>query len=526
MPLQSFAHSLSRTLFRLTSIAGYAALLASCGGGGGSSGGSPFDIGLPSAASLAQECAAPRPAGTIDPFTKAPYGDVQGSLATETAFLRSWIDETYLWYQDVRVLPATTLDATAYTTTLAYFKALKTPLVTATGKPKDQFHFTYDTPSWVALATSGNSFGYGFQIALINAKPTPANPNRIAIVAYLEPGATPASGSGIARGASILTVDGVDLAQGTDVATLNAGLFPSSPGTHTFVIRDANTAGSHSVTLTATTITETPVQSVMKLPAPNASVGYMLFNDHIATAESELVAAVNQLKSLGVTDLVLDLRYNGGGYLDIAAELAYMIAGPTNTNGKVFERLSFNNRNPFPASTTSFLSTSQGFSPALLPSGQALPHLDLNRVFVLTSGDTCSASEAIVNGLRGAGVTVHLIGATTCGKPYGFYPRDNCNTTYFAIQFQGVNNIGFGDYADGFIPTCAVADDFTRALGDPLENQLEVALAFRNNGGTCVPPTSSARLRGLGADQRFADAPAGAVLVRSPFRENRIYRPQ
>jgi hypothetical protein len=73
-------------------------------------------------------------------------------------------------------------------------------------------------------------------------------------------------------------------------------------------------------------------------------------------------------------------------------------------------------------------------------------------VFVLTSADTCSASESIVNGLRGAGVTVHLVGSTTCGKPYGFYPQDNCGTTYFAIQFQGVNFLGFGDYADGFTP--------------------------------------------------------------------------
>ena len=101
---------------------------------------------------------------------------------------------------------------------------------------------------------------------------------------------------------------------------------------------------------------------------------------------------------------------------------------------------------------TPFHSTAQGFS---LPDGQALPTLNLSRVYVLVGSGTCSASEAIVNGLRGVGVTVNLIGATTCGKPYGFYPTDNCDTTYFAIQFQGVNQLGQGDYADGFAPTCA-----------------------------------------------------------------------
>ena len=516
MTLSPIAPSLSRFALRLTAATAAAALLVSCGGGGGYSGGGA-PSGLPSSSSLAQYCFAPRPAGTLDPFTNRPYGDIQGSLANEKDFLRSWIDETYLWYLDVEALPAATLDASASATPLVYFDKLKTPLTTASGKPKDQFHFTYPTPAWVALATAGVSYGYGLGITLAPAKA----PNRNAIVAFLEPGATPASANALARGAAILTVDGVDVANGTDLATLNEGLFPTAAAGHTFTIRDFGLATTRNITMTAQAITETPVQFVKTLPAPNSSVGYMLFNDHIATSEAALVSAVNTLKAARITDLVLDVRYNGGGFLDIAAELAYMIAGPAATTGKVFEQLTFNNRNPFPASSTPFWTTGHfGTS-----NGTALPNLGLSRVFVLTTGDTCSASEAIINGLEGANITVHRIGGTTCGKPYGFYPRDNCNTTYFAIQFQGMNNKGFGDYADGFTPTCVVADDFSRALGDPLEDQLEVALAFRNNGGTCVPPTS-ARLRGLGTNRSVADAPTGPALARSPFRENRIYRAQ
>jgi carboxyl-terminal processing protease len=517
MPSPRFAHPLARSALHLAAVACAAALLASCGGGGGYGGSPGGGIGLPSSASLAEQCAAPRPAGTINPFTGFPYGDTQGSLDTEKAFLRSWIDETYLWYQDVRALPAATLDATAYATPQDYFDALKTPLMTATGHPKDKFHFFMDTPTWVAEALSGQAFGYGFQVALISATPP-----RSAIVAFTEAG-TPATAAGIARGASIITVDGVDLANGSDLTTLNAGLFPTQVGPHTFTILDLGAASPRTVALNAVQITETPVQNVMTLPAPNNTVGYMLFNDHIATAESELVAAINTLKTAGVTDLVLDIRYNGGGFLDIASELAYMIGGTMLQNGAFFEREIYNDRNPFNQSTaqatTGFHSTAQGFS---VSSGQPLPTLNLGRVYVLTTADTCSASEAIVNGLRGAGVTVNLIGSTTCGKPYGFFPKDNCNTTYFAIQFQGVNNVGFGDYPDGFIPTCAVADDFTKALGDPAENQLEVALGLRNTG-TCITPLSL-RERGLSA-QRSAVS-TGPVLVRSPFRENRILRPK
>ena len=109
---------------------------------------------------------------------------------------------------------------------------------------------------------------------------------------------------------------------------MNAGLFPKAAGDHTFVIRDLGASTDRTVTLTAQPLASTPVLKVATLPAPNQSVGYILFNDHIATSEGQLVAAIDTLKAAAVTDLVLDMRYNGGGYLDIAAELAYMIAGP------------------------------------------------------------------------------------------------------------------------------------------------------------------------------------------------------
>ena len=483
-------------------------MLAGCGGGGG--GGSAARSLSPPSSALAGFCASPRPAGTVDPFTGLPYGDRAGSLDDEKSWVRSWIDDTYLWYTEVP-----DLDADSYPTPVEYFDVLKTPATTPSGKPKDQFHFTLDTADWAAQSQSGVELGYGFQLALLAVTP----PRKV-IVAFTDPG-TPAATAGIARGAEILAVDGVDLVNDstdTGIETLNNVLFPAAAGTHTFVIRDTPGSGSRSVTLTSGAITRIPVQNVQKLAAPNHAVGYLLFNDHIATSEQLLIQAINQLA--GVTDLVLDLRYNGGGYLDIASELAFMIAGPGPTSGKVFERITFNDKNPFgltPAQTiTPFHSVSQGFSG---PPNQALPNLGLARVFVLTGAGTCSASEAIINALRGVDVQVNLIGATSCGKPYGFLPQDNCGTTYFAIQFQGVNDKGFGDYADGFAPTCAVADDFSHALGDPAEERLAGALSYRATG-TC-PPASAMVLRGIAVS-----GPAEPQLTRQPVRENRIYRPQ
>ena len=162
-----------------------------------------------------------------------------------------------------------------------------------------------------------------------------------------------------------------------------------------------------------------------------------------------------------------------------------------------------------------------------------LPTLNLPRVFVLTGGGTCSASEAIINGLRGVGVEVIQIGSTTCGKPYGFYPTDNCGTTYFTVQFRGSNALGFGEYSDGFspantqgvlgvsVPGCSVADDFEAQLGDETEARLAAALNYRDTQA-CPAPS------GLSAGEPEAtlvDVDAMEPLVpKSPWHTNRIYR--
>jgi hypothetical protein len=325
-------------------------------------------------------------------------------------------------------------------------------------------------------------------------------------------------------------VDGVDLVYANDQASvdiLNAALWPAQPGeTHTFGIHDTQGIG-RSVTMQAVAVTSVPVLSVKTIPDPFGPIGYILFNEHIATAEQGLIDAIGQLRSDGVTDLVLDIRYNGGGYLDIASEVAYMIAGPAPTDGRTFEEVVFNNKHPAtnpvtgePLTPIPFHKQAQGFS---APFGQHLPTLNLSRVFVLTGPDTCSASESIINSLAGVDVEVIQIGSTTCGKPYGFYPADNCGTTYFTIQFQGVNAKGFGDYANGFIPGgtgtpanslpgCAANDDLDHQLGDPAEGQLASALSYRASGNAaCLPLMVGNRATPLSAGQPSA-ASVGQVI--------------
>jgi carboxyl-terminal processing protease len=469
----------------------------------------------------AQRCVNVR-TGT-DPVSGNPYTDQKGNLLEEQLWLRSWTNDLYLWYNEV----PTDKSPLDFDTSLDYFDYLKTPKTTASGAPEDKFHFTYDTTTWENLSVGGTEASYGINWALVAAVP----PRKL-LVAYVDPG-SPGDTAGFKRGTQVLTIDGVDVENGSDVDTLNNGISPTDVNqTHNFVVVDPGASTSHTISVASANVDVNPVpaQDVKLLDLGTADkVGYMLFTDHVATAEQALISAITTLKQAAATDLVLDIRYNGGGYLDIAAELAYMIAGPSSV-GETFEKETFNDKHPTVDPVTGaalqptvFQNTAAGFSVA---QGTQLPTLGLTRVFVLTTGATCSASEAVMNGLAGVGVQVIQIGDTTCGKPYGFYPQDNCGTTYFAIQFKGENATGFGDYSDGFVAGgqgtfigCKVDDDFTHQLSDPAEALTAAAVYYRTNNA--CPPAATAPA--IARTNRSAASRAGALAEpKSAFRTNRI----
>ena len=298
---------------------------------------------------------------------------------------------------------------------------MRTYATTPSGSPKDRFHFTYRTSDWLALVQSGTEAGYGAVWSVIASTP----PRRI-VVAYTHPNSpATAPAANLQRGEEVLFIDGVDVVNTNTQATVDtfvAGLYPDQPGeNHTFVLRNPQTGSQRTVTLTSANVTIDPVQNVSMIGTPTGNVGYIQFNDHLPAAEQQLIDAFAQLAVQNVTDLVLDLRYNGGGLLAIASEVAYMIAGTVPTAGQTFEHLRFNDKHTAINPITGGALTPMPFFDDS-SSGRPLPTLNLPRVYVLTGGTTCSASESIINGLRGVNVEVIQIGSTTCGKPYGFYP--------------------------------------------------------------------------------------------------------
>ncbi|MFT4090233.1 MAG: S41 family peptidase [Asticcacaulis sp.] len=535
-------------------------LLTSCGGGGGGGGGSS------GGSTTTPTTPAPTPGGNIAAWQSGvyaaatefknkcatvrtgmdaegtPFPDKAGTRLHETNWLRSWTRETYLWNTEV-----TDFNPSLYTRPVDYFAVLRTMHMTPSGRYKDEYHFSEPTVDFIASRNATPTASYGMALAITSSYV----PRDIRVV-FTEPN-SPASvldGSGqpnVKRGTRIIAVNGLDLVYGgntqAEVDAMNNALFPAKANqTNTFRVRDAD-GTERSLSLTSANISPKPVNRTNIINTGTGKVGYVLFNSFGPYAsEHDLVDAIQDMKTGEVTDLVLDLRYNGGGLLAVASQLSYMIAGDTQTTGKNFESLKFNssagNLNPITGQTntpTPFYKTTLGFS---LAGGSPLPSLNLSRVFILSTGNTCSASESVINSLRGIDVEVILIGDTTCGKPYGFYPQDNCGQTYYTIQFQGVNHKGFGDYADGFVPQnsyaahgvkvpgCVADDALTHELGDTSENLLSVALTYRQSGSCPAGFTSSSQMRNARSSSSalgnaYATSPALTPPARSVMQTNR-----
>ena len=421
---------------------------------------------------------------------------VQGTYVDENNWLRSWSHENYLWYDEIEDVDP------ACCTTPEYFELMKTDETTSSGEPKDKFHYSIPTEEFIK-ASKAIEVGYGAEFRAVGT--------RDIRVAYIEP-SSPASIAGLSRGTRILEADGVNILTVTaaeDIDRINAALSPSEVGErHTFTVQDLRSSRERSVTMTAREINKDLVQNVgfLTMRATGERIGYMLFNSHDEPAGLELIEAVQYFEANDIDDLVLDLRYNGGGLVWIAQMLSSMVAGPAKT-GQIFLENRMNDKHESSFSMFDLKSGSYGYG--VDGRSVTLPNLGLPRLFVLVGPETCSASESIINGLRGSDVEIILIGSTTCGKPYGFVPAENCGTVYHSIDTHFVNAKGFGDYADGFPPSCRAADNFSYDLGDGEENLLATALLWILNG-RCPSSTIA------GGKSRQSEAAAKTALEPEP----------
>lgn len=490
--------------------------LVGCGGGGGGGTNTGAGASATSASQLAQVCAVENTLRfDVNPPTRV------GTLADERKWVKAYFDERYLWYRDVPDLDPNAASYNVSTNASAfsnfgdsitnYFNDLRTPLLTPNGQRVDKFSFVTSTWSW-NQRQEGESLGYGWQLT---SQGTGAA--RRVWVSYVFPSTQPdfAASAGVQRGDEILSVNGNDI--NSTIAsvqnTVNLLLNPSYPVTGSFTIRPLGSTGTTTVSLVAANVTLPQAEHKVLTDSLGVKWGYLLFNAHVDSAEAPLRAAFSAFQDEPIDQLVLDLRYNGGGYLATASAVSYAIAGPNQTQGKNFETLRYNDKRTAENDNMPFYSTDRG--------GVAMAALNLSKVYVLTTADTCSASESIINGLRGIGVEVVQIGGSTCGKPYGFLPQDNCGITYAAMEFEGVNHLGQGGFSDGMVPQCAVSDNLSFPLGNPNEPMFATAIAH-HHGQPCTSPAasnalSSANLRGMGAPTRR--------VIRPQWHETKVLKP-
>ena len=390
------------------------------------------------------------------------------SVADQKAWLGDYMNEWYFWY---RLAPQP--DPAAYPTLDAYFNAL---LYTGTDPafPADRWSYTESTESFNRFFGDGQSLGYGVSVAGLEVTGQPTRP---LYVRYVEP-LSDAATKGVVRGDQVLSINGRSAAEiiaANDYSALTA----VNVGDQLALVLH-NAGGDRSVTLTAGVYALTPVSvtSIVSSPA-GRKMGYVLVKDMIGQALPPLDTAFAQFKATGVSEVVLDLRYNGGGLVSTATTVASYVAGPLGA-GHTFASLLYNDKRAA-TDNRSFLFS----NPALAAAA------GVARVFVLTGPRTCSASEQVINGLRGIGIDVVAIGDTTCGKPVGFLPTSACGTTYSVVNFESVNERNEGRYFDGFAPTCAVAEDFSLPLGSPAEPLLLAARDYADTGA--CPATGAAR---------------------------------
>jgi carboxyl-terminal processing protease len=410
-------------------------------------------------------------------------GGLSCSIGDQQVWLRDNFDRNYFWYAlSPKPAPGSALTVEAYFDDLLYGGGDLIPGGGGATWPFDRYSYFQSTESFERIFGAGQTLGWG--VAVNGLEAVRANATRL-FVRYIEPlspaAQTGAIAGGLLRGDEIVAINGTPVATfilADDFSALSA--VAESEQLRLDVRRGAGPVVT--VILNAAIFALTPVQrgQVVASFGTGRKMGYVFVKDMIDQVQPTLGTTMTSFRNQGVQDLVIDMRYNGGGFVSVGRDVASYAAGSRGAN-QTYARLLYNDKNA--GSNQSFAFTNpnawSGFS----------------RVYVLMGERTCSASEQVINGLRGVGVDVVAIGDITCGKPVGFNARDDgCGTTYSIVNFESVNALNQGRYFDGFAPTCSVAEDFSKPIG-ALDDPLLVAAAYHVDNGVC--PAGTAREQAL-----------------------------
>jgi len=329
--------------------------------------------------------------------------------------------------------------------------------------PTDKWSFVANYDDFMNMM-GGSFVGHGLSMAL-----DPGNQVRIVSI-YHNCDLWP---KGVRRGWIVKEVNDTPLAPIFNNKTAYNNLMgPATAGlTNKFLfIKPDGTEVTYTSTKASFTINSVTASTVLDLPS--GKTGYLCFETFIEPSEQELNEAFAYFKSNNITDLIIDLRYNGGGYLSIAQQLASLVMGAADTT-KICYKLKYNKL------VAADWNESYKFRKTTSPLG-------LNRVVFITTGSTASASEVVINSLKPY-ITVKLVGTTTYGKPTGMslwgypfptnsVPNPDYQYVFGPVTFEYVNALDQGGFYNGMAVDVAASDDITRDFGDPEELSLKAAI--------------------------------------------------
>ena len=376
------------------------------------------------------------------------------------------LQQDYLWYRD---LPST-INPDSYASPAA--------LMAAVAAPQDRYSFVMTAEEYQDRYINAIFFGYGFSSVRVD------DDSALQIAYVYDDGS--AAENGLRRGDKITEIEGVSVAQW--LAQLDAGSItnddiygPNEDGVVRHFVWQKPDGTELSADFIKSDVTTNTVLHRSVTQQGDKRIGYLVFNSFIELSETELQQAFAYFAAQSVDELVLDLRYNGGGLIRVANQLSTQIA-QQNVQGQTFVKYRYNDKNSSRNSSVQF------------SLGAGSTSLNLDRVFVLTSEGSCSSSELVINSLSPF-IDVVQIGQTTCGKPVGQQPDQIGNYVLFAINFQTVNALDQGEYFDGLVPECQAPVQITGDWGVASDPMYAEALQYVQNGSCSNVAVSTASMR-------------------------------
>lgn len=378
------------------------------------------------------------------------------SDASQKEFIYKYMHDAYLWRDEVPEL-----DYTAYSTNDDLMEALKAP--------EDRYSAIY-TQEYLDNYYEGNNVGLGFSLAY-------TTDSKI-YLRYVIPG-SPAAQAGLERGDRIISVNGYSAFDIINVDGMTDVAFGASEAGVQDVIEFIDKNGiDRTVTVTKAQYYAASVYDydVYTDSSNGKKIGYLMYNS-FSENKSDLTAAFTAFARAGVRELIIDLRYNGGGLVDTAQYLASNLGGRSLTD-KILLYMTYNSSYSKYNKAYKFTASSYSIEP--------------DKIVFLVSGETASASELVINGFRPF-KNVYIIGDTTYGKNVGMTYVLFCGQYMSAINFANSNALHYGDYASGISPDCYKYEDSAdmKDFGDTNEKMLSSALTYLDTG-TCVSETKSA----------------------------------